>query len=178
MARKGWIILWHKLADNPIWLEEPFTRGQAWVDLLLMASTQETDHPGAVCCSRMYLSRRWRWSHHKVTRFLERLEQDGMVFVNKNGKLNGKPNGKCQKVLLTIVKYSSYQVHKRPDGKQNGKQNGKPNGTENGDIERRTEEAVRRPEGGGTADRKLPAAFRDMGFESYEEYEEWRRRNT
>ena len=168
--------MWHKLADRPIWLEEPFTRGQAWVDLLLMASTQETDQPGAVCCSRMYLSKRWRWSHHKVTRFLDRLEKDGTVFVNKNGKPNGKPDGKCQKVLLTIVKYSSYQVRKKEDGKQNGKQNDKGNGKENGDIERIIEEADR-PEGRRSADRKIPEAFENMGFESYDDFEEWRRKN-
>lgn len=178
MARKGWILLWHKMAENPLWLEETFTKGQAWIDLLLMASTQETEQPGAVCCSRMYLARRWRWSHHKVTRFLDRLERDGMVFVNKNGKLNGKPDGKCQNVLLTIVKYGSYQVHKRQNGKPDGKQDGNQNGTENGDIERRTEEAARRAGAVGTGDRKLPDVIRGAGFESWDEYNEWRRRNT
>lgn len=170
VAHEGWTKLWRSLMDNPLWTEEPFTKGQAWVDLIMMAKRPDSDDPGAVCCSVLYLANRWRWSHGKVRRFLERLKRCGMIIVHKNGHQNGQSNGK----LLTVAKYSAYQT----DGKQNGNPNGKPNGKENGKIEEDGKEAVRRPDGGGTVDRKLPAAFRDMGFESYEEYEEWRRRNT
>ena len=150
MARNGWVKLFHRLADNSMWLECKFTPGQAWVDLLLMACTMESDQPGAVCCSVLYLANRWKWSHHKVTRFLERLERDGMVFVNRNGNRNGKPNGK-----------------------QKGKQNGK----ENGNIEDDKDDSVRPAEADGTERREVPAKFRDW-FSTYEEYEDWRRSNT
>ena len=169
MARDGWVKVWRKLIDNPLWLEEPFTRGQAWVDLILMAKRQDSDEPGAVCCSVLYLANRWKWSHGKVRRFLERLKSGGMIIVHKNGHRNGQSNGK----LLTVVKYGSYQN----DGKQNGKQNGKPNEKENGKIEEEDKKPVRHAEAGGTEVRKIPEAFRGM-FESVEEYEEWRRINS
>jgi hypothetical protein len=34
----GWIKLHRKIVESPDWLSEPFTRGQAWVDLLLIAN--------------------------------------------------------------------------------------------------------------------------------------------
>jgi hypothetical protein len=34
----GWIKLHRIIMDHPDWLAEPFTRAQAWVDLLLLAN--------------------------------------------------------------------------------------------------------------------------------------------
>lgn len=170
MAHEGWAKLWRTLMDNPLWLEDTFTKGQAWVDLIMMAKRPDSDDPGAVCCSVLYLANRWKWSHGKVTRFLERLKGAGMIIVHKNGHQNGQSNGK----LLTLAKYGVYQKREKQDGKENGKQNGK----ENGKIEEEDEKAVRRPDGGGTVDRKTLEMFRQFGFETEEEILEWRRRNT
>ena len=172
MARDGWAKVWRKLIDSPMWLEEPFTRGQAWIDLILMAKRPDSDDPGAVCCSMLYLANRWQWSHGKVKRFLDRLKEDGMIIVHKNGHRNGQSYGK----LLTVAKYGSYQT----DGKQNGKPNGKKNGKENGKIEEDDTddgEGARHAKAGGAEERKLPGVLKDK-FASYEEYEEWRRANT
>ena len=155
--------------DSPLWLDEPFTRGQAWVDLILMAKRQDSDDPGAVCCSVLYLAKRWKWSHGKVKRFLERLKSAGMIIEHKNGHQNGQSNGK----LLTLAKYSAYQI----GGKQNGKQDGKPNGKENGKIEEDDEKAARHADAGAAEDRRLPAVLRDK-FATWEDYEKWRRINT
>ena len=38
---KGYIKLYRELKDHPIWFQEKFTRGQAWVDLLLLANYKE-----------------------------------------------------------------------------------------------------------------------------------------
>lgn len=171
MARDGWVKIWRKLIDTPLWLEEPFTRGQAWIDLILMAKRPDSDNPGAVCCSIMYLCNRWKWSHGKVERFISRLNRDGMVNVHKNGHQNGESFGK----LLTVVKYGSYQ--NRVD--QNGERNVHKNGDKNGDIEEDNggEGVARHADAGGAKERKLPAVFQGK-FESYEEYEEWRRINS
>ena len=165
MARKGWIKLWHKLGDSPLWLSEPFTRGQAWVDLLLMASTQETDRPGAVCCSIRYLARRWKWSKGKVSRFIDYLEKDGTVFRTQNGPQNGTRHG----TLLTIAKYRRYQI----DRTQNRTEDEPQNEPENGHIEEDKEKAVRPADADGTGDRRIPEAFRGR-FASWEEFNEWR----
>ena len=169
MARDGWAKVWRKLIDSPLWLEEPFTRGQAWIDLILMAKRQDSDDPGAVCCSVLYLARRWRWSHGKVRRFLERLKNDGMIIVHKNGHKNGQSYGK----LLTVAKYGSYQN----DGKPNGKPNGKQNEKENGKIEEEDEKAARTADACGAVGRKIPEKFRDF-FGTFEEYKEWSDQNS
>ena len=42
MKNSGWITIHRKLFYNKLWLSEPFTKGQAWVDLLLLASHKDT----------------------------------------------------------------------------------------------------------------------------------------
>ena len=173
MARKGWVKLWHKLADDPLWLEEPFTKGQAWVDLLLLASTPDSERPGAVNCSLRYLARRWRWSRDKVSLFLKRLEENEMIYRPENQPGIRPQNRPQNRPLLTIVKYRRYQIDRT--------QNQPENETENEPKNRHKEEdkeAARRAGAVGTGDRKLPDVIRDAGFESWDEYNEWRRRNT
>lgn len=180
MARKGWILLWHKLAENSMWMEEPFTRGQAWVDLLLMASTQETENPGEIYCSKLYLMRRWKWSHCKLDRFFRRLEDESMIFGHKKSLGNSQQNSQYQKPLLTIVKYETYQAHRKGDSQQNSQQNSQQKSHKNSDIERRTEESARLADAGAAGRGKvseIPEKFRGM-FDSVEEFEEWRARNA
>jgi hypothetical protein len=38
---RGYIKLWRRLKDSDLWLKEKFTRGQAWVDLLMLANHRE-----------------------------------------------------------------------------------------------------------------------------------------
>ena len=37
---KGYVKIHRELLDNSIWTSEKFTRGQAWVDLILKANSQ------------------------------------------------------------------------------------------------------------------------------------------
>lgn len=92
--KAGWIKLWRKFADDPLWVSEPFTKGQAWVDLLLMAQGTENTifkngrflefKPGTVYKSVLQLSKRWKWSRDKVSRFLACLENNSMVKTTSN----------------------------------------------------------------------------------------------
>ena len=96
--KAGWIKLWRKFADDPLWVSEPFTKGQAWVDLLLMAQGTENTifkngkfmefQPGTVYKSILELSKRWKWSRNKVSRFLKSLENETMV-ETKSDTTNG-----------------------------------------------------------------------------------------
>lgn len=38
---KGWISLHRSIQDNVLWEDKPFSKGQAWVDLLLLANHKE-----------------------------------------------------------------------------------------------------------------------------------------
>jgi len=80
---QGWIRLHRQIMETPEWLAEPFTRGQAWVDLLLLAN-HETGYirrrgiliavdRGQVGYSEESLASRWQWSRGKVRRFLVEL---------------------------------------------------------------------------------------------------------
>ena len=109
----GWIKLHRIIMDHPDWLAEPFTRAQAWVDLLLLAN-HKIGHirkrgilievqRGQVGYSEETLAKRWKWSRDKVRRFLGVLGRVGQISrkpVQQNPKLS------C---LISIVNYEAYQ---------------------------------------------------------------------
>lgn len=112
--KAGWIKLWRKFADDPLWVSEPFTKGQAWVDLLLMAQGTENTifkngkflefRPGTVYKSILQLSKRWKWSRDKVTRFLACLENNSMVKTTSNT---------TDGTTITIENWEFYQIQKQ-----------------------------------------------------------------
>ena len=92
MAENGnnWIKLNRSITDHWLWSSgETFSRGQAFIDLLLMAAY--ADHPivsqgkrmnlkrGSMVTSIRYLADRWRWSKDKTANFLNDLEADGTI---------------------------------------------------------------------------------------------------
>ncbi len=76
---RGYIKLHRRLQENKLWLLDPFTRGQAWVDMLLLANYKEgwirkrgilvTVNRGQLGWSEVALAKRWKWSRGKVRRF-------------------------------------------------------------------------------------------------------------
>jgi hypothetical protein len=114
----GWILLHRKLAKNPLWLCEPFTRGQAWVDLLLLANHEESFfyvrgnkvniQIGQVGWSEPKLSERWKWSRTKIRKFLNDLEKEQQIIQQKNTITQ----------IITIVNYKEYQKKEQQTGQQ------------------------------------------------------------
>lgn len=110
---EGWVKLHRKIIENPLWTSEPFTKGQAWVDLLAMANHKDDKifingqwleiGRGQLHTSELKLAARWKWSKNKVTRFLDALKMDGMLL--KNSATGGATNG----TTLTLVNYGFYQ---------------------------------------------------------------------
>ena len=106
---KGWIKIYRKLSDNPIWKAEPFTRGQAWIDLILLANHKDSyfflrDHKifvkrGQVGWSQKKLSSRWKWSRTKIKNFLKMLEIEQQLTVKKSHSTS----------IITILNYHKYQ---------------------------------------------------------------------
>lgn len=118
---KNWIRLHRNILVNSLWRGEPFTRGQAWVDLLLLANHSDgyimprgiyiPVHRGQVGYSAKQLSIRWKWSEGKVNRYLQLLNDLEMILIEKYGK-NGAQNGaekSCVSILITILNYDTYQ---------------------------------------------------------------------
>ena len=129
---EGWLLLHRKLGDSALWLEEPFTRGQAWVDLLMLAQHSPSHirvqgmkinlKRGDVGESEVTLSLRWKWSRGKVRRFLEEIEKDGMV-KKETSKMADR-----RKSVITICNYDSYQVFKKENGTGDGTGDGQATG--------------------------------------------------
>lgn len=123
----GWIKLHRKLVDNPLWHSEPFTRGQAWVDMILLASHKETYFyvrgikinlkRGQLAWSEVKLSERWGWSRNKLRKFLNDMENEQQIKQQKSNVIQ----------IITVVNYRQYQ--------QKGTTNDTTNGTTEGHIQ-------------------------------------------
>lgn len=106
---QGWITLHRKIEENELWLSEPFSRGQAWVDLLLIANHKPqllykrnipiTIERGQVGWSQEKLAKRWKWGRKKVATFLKTLENAQQIVLNNNHTLSH----------IIIVNYDKYQ---------------------------------------------------------------------
>ena len=107
--RQGYIYLERQIRDNWVWSKKPFSQGQAWIDMIMMAGyedkTIEFDgrpmriRRGEFITSMRKLSERWGWSTKKVSRFLNDLERDHMVSQKRDSK----------RTAVFIVNYSVYQ---------------------------------------------------------------------
>jgi hypothetical protein len=114
----GWIKLHRRMVHSQHWLSEPFTRGQAWVDLLMLANF-ETGYlriggelieikRGQCGWSQLKLAERWKWSRGKVDRFLDELSSNPIdrKIELKTGNRN---------TIITICNYDRYQDEESDD---------------------------------------------------------------
>ena len=112
---KGWVSLHRKIRSHWLWREKPFSKGQAFVDLLLMANHTAADvlfrdslyrvEAGQFITSELKLAAQWGWSRDKVRRFLTALA--------KAGTINRKTTSRMQQI--TIVNWSIYQKSETGD---------------------------------------------------------------
>lgn len=106
---EGYISLHRDIKSHWVWEEKPFSRGQAWIDLLLQANHQDAKFPlgkeivevkrGSFITSEVKLMERWGWSNTKVRNFLLLLENDNMIIKKTDRK----------KSTLTICNYNVWQ---------------------------------------------------------------------
>ena len=106
---EGWVKIYRSLTDHWVWQDKPFSKGQAWMDLLLMVNHSEKKvlidgklenvERGQTVSSIRKLCDRWGWSNTKVKNFLKMLKSDSMIHVKSDTK----------KTVITIVNYSVYQ---------------------------------------------------------------------
>lgn len=110
MNNEGWISLHRDIFTSNLWCEEPFSRGQAWVDLLLLANHKpgyirvrgnRIDlERGDVGWSKLRLSQRWKWSRQKTACFIHELTHDGRIAIKKDNRIS---------TVLSIINYDLYQ---------------------------------------------------------------------
>jgi hypothetical protein len=119
---RGYIKLFRKLQDNKLWLSQPFTYSQAWIDLILIANykpgvifvrgNRVNVKRGQVGMSERSLALRWQWSRGKVRRFLRMLKTDQYIVQQKSSVTS----------LITIINYDEYQGNGTADSTTDGPQ--------------------------------------------------------
>lgn len=119
----GFIKLWRKIVNNSFWTADRFSRGQAWVDLLILANYEPKTarmrginvrmRRGQLALSKVSLAKRWGWNERTVSRFLSELESEGMI-QTKSGNIT---------TIISICNYNQYQDRTDQSTEQNTEQN-------------------------------------------------------
>ena len=118
------IVLSRAIMENFLWNEKPFSPGQAWIDLLMLAEWRDRKvlckgrvtvlHRGQVGRSILWLSDRWGWSRGKTQRFLDVLKSDNMIVVNST----------TGGTTITVENYDRFQFPCATGEPTNGQQTG------------------------------------------------------
>lgn len=127
---KGYFSINRSIEDNWLWKQKPFSKGQAWIDLILLANHSEVKLPkgdeintykkGCVHRSIYFLAERWGWNRKTVRRFLSVLENDQMVSVSCT----------ASGTTITLINYEKYQNRWSTDGTTHGTTDGTTHGTQ------------------------------------------------
>ncbi|EFL54756.1 hypothetical protein [Finegoldia magna] len=106
----GWISIHRKIQDDWVWNDKPFSRGQAWIDLIMMVNHDDntiifngnpkTVTRGSCITSIQKLCDRWGWSNTKVKKFLKNLQEDEKILFKIAPR---------KATAVTIVNYDKYQ---------------------------------------------------------------------
>ena len=107
---QGWICLHRKIREcDLIWDDKPFSRGQAWIDLLIQVNHEDKEvmfnargmiiKRGQKLTSIRKLGEEWGWSRTKTKLFLDELKRAGMIDYFSDTK----------KTVVTVINYGIYQ---------------------------------------------------------------------
>jgi hypothetical protein len=106
---QGWIKIHRQILDNEFYFSEKFTKTQAWIDLLLLASHTERTvfikgveinlKAGELCYSQRSLATRWTWNPRTVYKFLNKIQKRKMIHHRKNNVTT----------IITILNWELYQ---------------------------------------------------------------------
>ncbi|MCX6162296.1 MAG: hypothetical protein NTV87_13310 [Ignavibacteriae bacterium] len=114
----GYIKLHRQIIDNELYSSEKFTKAQAWIDLLLLATHKANTFiirgveinlkPGELAYSQLNLAKRWKWNFKTVNKYLKMLENKEMIHYRNSNVTT----------TITILNWNRFQGN----GDQNGDQ--------------------------------------------------------
>lgn len=106
----GWVKINRSLLEHWIWNDKPFSKGQAWIDIILLANHSDKKvllggefveiERGSFITSELKLMERWGWSKNKVRSFLQLLQTDSMIVKKSDRK----------RTTIIVVNYGKYQI--------------------------------------------------------------------
>lgn len=109
----GFIKLYRKSMEDPLFFSDTFSKWQAWCDLILLAKFKDGEmvvrgirfavKRGCVYVASRELAERWKWSRGKVLRFLSDLEREHKIVPQTI------PQIKNVIACISIVNYDYYQ---------------------------------------------------------------------
>lgn len=109
-TKDGYITISRELFNNALWSDKPYARGQAWIDMIRMASYNDRNimlgskivkvKRGDFITSEAKLAEKWGWSRNKVRAFLKLLVDNESIYKQ----------GTREYTTVTIVNYSFYQL--------------------------------------------------------------------
>ena len=125
----GFFKIDKSLLEHTIWTCEPFSKGQAFVDMIGRANFRDEEKiignkvsvikRGQFPTSEQKLAQRWQWSRNKVRAYLKLLEN--MEMITTEGTTVG--------TIITIENYSKYQSEQPTQGTAVGTAQGTAQGT-------------------------------------------------
>lgn len=123
----GWIKLHRCIEDNWVWKDKPFSKGQAWIDMLMLANHEPHKlktrtgfveiERGSFHTEERSLMARWGWSNSKVRNFMRSLEEEKMIEQTVKKSTTGKST---EGTTVKVLNYCTYQ-DKESSEKSNGK---------------------------------------------------------
>ena len=106
---QGWISVHRQIQEHWLWADKPFSKGQAWIDMLMLANHEDKKilfgrkiidvKAGSFITSEVKLAERWEWSRQKVRDFLDILKTEKMIDKVSDNK----------KTTIFIENYAEYQ---------------------------------------------------------------------
>ena len=124
---EGYVKLYRSSMKDPLYMNESFTKWQAWCDLILSAyyvpaeffirGIKVKTKRGCVYKGTLELADRWRWSRGKVDRFLNYLVNDKRISIQKNNVVS----------CISILNYDKFQQNGTTNDTTNKAANDTPN---------------------------------------------------
>lgn len=119
---EGYIKLHRQITENEFWYSDRFSKAQAWIDLLLLATYKSRTvfirgieinlNPGELCYSQLTLAKRWKWNERTVNKWLKTLESRQMI-QNRITRVT---------TIISIEKWNEYQLNTEQTTEQNTEQ--------------------------------------------------------
>lgn len=108
---RGWIKLWRKFQENPLWREHrTFSKAEAWIDILMEVQSAKEDreiiignkvfiqHRGESLRSLDSWARRWKWTKSKTRRVLMLFQRSNQIRIANE----------TQTIRLTVCNFDLY----------------------------------------------------------------------
>ena len=130
----GYVSAFRSIRHHWLWKDKPFSYGQAWIDMVLMANHKDKDvifsgdivkvERGSFITSQEKLKLNWGWKRKRFDKFVSLLKKTGMVLIE---------NRAYQGTYITICNYETYQNQGQAIEQAEGQARGK-RGTSGGAI--------------------------------------------